>query len=100
RPEPGSNSPIKLEESAHPKGVAFQRKFVAHFETDEIDLISCRSGPKTIACILTRCSVFKDQTSFSLPPRVSAATLILYQVQPSFASFFLKSFFQACCPKL
>jgi hypothetical protein len=29
-----------LEESAHPKGVAFQRKFVAHFESDEIDLIS------------------------------------------------------------
>ncbi|WP_212986068.1 hypothetical protein, partial [Paenibacillus cineris] len=35
-----SNSPRKLEESAHPKGVAFQRKFVAHFESDEIDLIS------------------------------------------------------------
>ncbi|WP_221224138.1 hypothetical protein, partial [Paenibacillus rhizosphaerae] len=56
--------PRKLEESAHPKGVAFQRKFVAHFESDEIDLISIRSGHKTVAFILTRCSVFKDQTSF------------------------------------
>ncbi|WP_218831041.1 hypothetical protein, partial [Paenibacillus sp. XY044] len=88
RPEPGSNSPIKLEESAHPKGVAFQRKFVAHFETDEIDLISSCSGPKTVACILTRCSVFKDQTSFSLPPYVSAATLIIYHVHFLIASFF------------
>ncbi|WP_204797584.1 hypothetical protein, partial [Paenibacillus rhizosphaerae] len=75
-PEPGSNSP---------------RKFVAHFESDEIDLISIRSGHKTFAFILTRCSVFKDQTSFCCHRCVSAATFIIYHIAQLFVKLFLIS---------
>ncbi|WP_218831076.1 hypothetical protein, partial [Paenibacillus sp. XY044] len=90
---PGSNSPIKLEESAHPKGVAFQRKFVAHFESDEIDLISSCSGPKTIAFILTRCSVFKDQKLFlSSSPHLSSDFYNISYLPDVLQELFLKSF--------
>ncbi|WP_204797559.1 hypothetical protein, partial [Paenibacillus rhizosphaerae] len=81
RPEPGSNSP---------------RKFVAHFESDEIDLISIRSGHKTIAFILTRCSVFKDQTSLCYRDLIASATFIVYHALSKFASFFYISFKKLC----
>ncbi|MBB3132018.1 hypothetical protein FHS19_006744 [Paenibacillus rhizosphaerae] len=82
-----------MEESAHPKGVAFQRKFVAHFESDEIDLISSCSGHKTVAFILTRCSVFKDQNLFlSLSPHLSGDFYNISYSPGTLQELFLKSF--------
>ncbi|MFP4978626.1 hypothetical protein ACE6ED_24680, partial [Paenibacillus sp. CN-4] len=44
---------------------------------------------------LTRCSVFKDQASRSLPVNVSSATLILYHVLSKKASSFFDLVFRA-----